>query len=93
MNGIICSTMNRKNQLTLKRVFEKPAPTDVRWDDVESLLRGLGADLIERRGSRVAIVMNREVMLVQRPHPKPLTVRATVHDVAAFLKAVGVKPE
>ena len=30
-------------------------------------------------------------MVVNQPHPEPETGRATVHDIAAFLEAVGVK--
>jgi hypothetical protein len=76
----------------LKRVFAKPAPTDIRWADIEAMMRGAGVDIKERAASRVALVEDGEVMVVQRPHPEPLTVRATVHDIAAFLKAVGVRP-
>ena len=84
--------MNRNQRRTLQRVFQQPAPTDISWEDVESMLRVVGVELGQRPGSRVSLVKDGEVMVVQRPRPGPLTVRATVRDLAAFLKAVGVKP-
>ncbi len=84
--------MRAQDRRTLERVFTKPAPTDIRWNDIESMLRRAGVEVTERSGSRIAIVKDGEVMVLRRPHPKPVTVRATVRDIAAFLMAVGVKP-
>ena len=84
--------MDPKTERTLARIFEKPAPADLPWEDIESVLRAVGVQLKERPGSRIALLKNGEVMVVRRPHPMPLAVRATVHDVAAFLKTVGVRP-
>ena len=36
--------------------------------------------------------MGSERMVVHRPHPRPNAGRATVRDIALFLKAVGVEP-
>ena len=43
----------------------------------------------QRAGSRVALAKNHERMVVHRPHPRPQS-RATVRDIAAFLRAAGV---
>ena len=83
------STMSQKSQQTLARIFEKPAPTDLPWEDIEQALRAAGVQVKERPGSRFALVKGHDVMVVRRPHPMPLAVRATVHDIAAFLEAVG----
>ena len=56
------------------------------------MLRAAGVRVLERAGARVALVKDGEVMLLRRPHPKPVTVGATVADLAAFLGAVGVAP-
>ncbi len=56
------------------------------------MLKAAGVDISERSGSRVLLKKGRERMVVHRPHPEPATGRATVRDIAAFLKAVGVKP-
>jgi len=84
--------MNMRDQKTLQRIFAKPAPIDIDWADIESMLRGAEVWVQDRSGSRVALVKAGEVMVVCRPHSKPLAVQATVRDVAAFLTVVGVKP-
>lgn len=84
--------MRIQDRKILQRVFTTPAPTDIRWDDIEAMLHRTGVQVQERSGTRIALAKNGEVMVVRRPHPKPVTVRATVRDIAAFLKTVGVKP-
>ncbi len=86
------STMSPKDRKTLKQVFARPARTDIDWADMESMLRGVEVEVQDRSASRIALVKAGEVMVVCRPHSKPLAVQATVRDVAAFLKVVGVKP-
>ena len=76
----------------LSGIFERPAPTDVAWDDLIELLRGLGVEILAQGASRVALVYGDNVMIVHRQASNPLTVRATVRDVAAFLRAVGLGP-
>ncbi len=84
--------MNEEHLDTLSKIFTKPAPSDLPWEEIESLLEAVGVRLLQRPGSRLALVMKDEVMVVRRPHPIPLAVKATVKDVAAFLKTVGVRP-
>jgi len=84
--------VRNKHQHTLERVFEAPALADIRWQDLVAMLKAAGVDISERSGSRVLLKKGRERMVVHRPHPEPATGRATVRDIAAFLKAVGVKP-
>ena len=84
--------MKARHHKTLRRLFTKPAPTDIDWGDIEAMLGGVEVSVQERSSSHVALVKAGEVMVVCRPHAKPLAVQATVRDVAAFLKVVGVKP-
>ena len=85
-------TMHIQHKKTLKRVFSRPAPGDVPWSDVESMLRAAGVQVKERSGSRIALVKDDEVMVLRRPHQKPIALKATIRDIAAFLKAAGVSP-
>ncbi len=39
----------------LSDIFERPAPTDVAWDDLIELLRGLGVEILAQGASRVAL--------------------------------------
>ena len=81
-----------KHRRTLTRVFQKPTPSDIRWEDLEAMLLACGVKVVERAGSRVGLIKDGQRMVVHRPHPKPSVGRATVRDIAAFLKAVGVEP-
>lgn len=56
------------------------------------MLRACGVEVVERSGSRVGLRMGNERIVVHRPHPRPNTGRATVRDIASFLKAAGVEP-
>ena len=84
--------MRAKHRKTLKRVCGRPTPPDIRWDDLEAMLRASGVDVVMRSGSRVGLVKNGERTVVHRPHPTPLVSRETIRDIAAFLKAAGVQP-
>ena len=59
-------------------------PVDGDRSDVVGLRRGSDA------ASDLALAKNHERMVVHRPHPRPQTSRATVRDIAAFLRAAGV---
>ena len=84
--------MNATDRETLERLLAKPTPTDIDWADIESMLRGVGVSVRDRPASRVALVKDGEIMVLCRPHPESLAVRATVRDVVSFLKVVGVTP-
>ena len=51
----------------------------------------LGAEREERRGSRVAFVLNGMPALFHRPHPRKEAGKKTVGDVYDFLIAAGVE--
>ncbi len=56
------------------------------------MLRACGVDIVERSGSRIGLRIGRERIVVHRPHPRPYAGRATVRDIALFLRAAGVEP-
>lgn len=68
------------------------AIANIAWRDIEALLVGLGAEVTEREGSRVAIVLLQEVRVLHRPHPTPQTDRGAVVSVKKWLEQHGVKP-
>jgi hypothetical protein len=83
----------RKHQKVLGRIFLEPPPADVRWADVEALLRSLGAELSEGRGSRVRIVLNGVRAVFHRPHPRPQVDRGALRSLRRFFAAAGVSPK
>ena len=52
----------------------------------------LGAEVSERAGSRIAVVLFGEVRVFHRPHPAPTTDKGAVASVRIWLESHGVKP-
>ncbi|MCG8471612.1 MAG: type II toxin-antitoxin system HicA family toxin [Desulfobacterales bacterium] len=79
--------MNAKHRKTLQAVFKDPAPKQLPWKDIESLLVSVGAEIIEGKGSRVRFHKDNS-----RPHPKKEAKPYQVKDARDFLTRIGVKP-
>lgn len=73
--------MKRKHQKTLELIFKKPVSGNIQWSDIESLFIALGAEISERAGSRIAIVLFNEVRIFHRPHPSPNTDKGAVASI------------
>ncbi|MEO8909165.1 MAG: type II toxin-antitoxin system HicA family toxin [Gemmatimonadaceae bacterium] len=80
--------MNKRHRRTLEAIFTKPVPRDIRWREIESLIKTLG-DVEEREGSRVALTVNGVRAVFHRPHPRPDTDRNAVRDLRDFLEEGG----
>ena len=84
--------MNRKQKNTLNRMFSKPTPSDIKWSEVEAMLKAAGVEISQRAGSRVGLKKDAERIVVHRPHPQPEVGKATVRAIAKFLEMVGMQP-
>jgi hypothetical protein len=84
--------MNERQRATLDAIFSKPVRQDIRWADIESLIRALDGKVEEREGSRVALKLNGVRAVFHRPHPRPETDRNAVRDIRDFLEKAGIKP-
>jgi len=84
--------MNKKQRQTLQKIFEKPEPSDISWNDIEGLFTALGAEVTEGKGSRVRVALNYVRAVFHRPHPKRVTNKGSVKSVRRFLIESGVKP-
>ena len=84
--------MNKRHQKTLDTIFAQPISGNIKWRDVENLLKNVGATLQERAGSRVAISLNNQIAVFHRPHPSPNMDKGAVKDVRRFLENAGVRP-
>ncbi|NIM40158.1 MAG: addiction module toxin, HicA family [Hydrogenophaga sp.] len=83
--------MKRSHERTLKQLWAHPVSANLAWKDIEALFRALGADVSEREGSRVAVVLFGEVKVFHRPHPSPHTDKGAVASVRRWLEQHGVK--
>ncbi len=84
--------MKRKHQKTLEQIYSRPTSGNIPWKDIESLLKALGADVSERAGSRIAVVLFGEVRVFHRPHPSPNTDKGAIASIRKWLESYGVKP-
>jgi len=84
--------MKRKHQKTLELIFARPVSANVQWRDIEALFVELGAEITEREGSRVAVVLFGEVRVFHRPHPSPNTDKGAVASIRKWLEQHRVSP-
>lgn len=83
----------RRHRKTLSAIFDHPVRADVAWSEIETLLRALGADISEGRGSRVRIHLNGVRAVFHRPHPRKETDKGALRSMRRFLRTAGVDPE
>jgi hypothetical protein len=85
--------MNRKQRKTLAALFANPVRANIAWDDVESLLRALGADVVPGGGSMMGFNLNGVPAVLHRPHPGHELSKPGVRAVRDFLVDAGEWPE
>jgi hypothetical protein len=85
--------VHSKHRRTLRAIFADPAPANLRWRDIETLLAALGATVEQAAGSRVAVLLNGVPAVFHRPRPSPEAKRSTVRAVRHFLIRAGVRPQ
>jgi len=81
-----------RHRRTLEAIFADSVRANVGWTDIEALLRSLGADLSEGRGSRVRIALNGVRAVFHRPHPQKETDKGALKSMRRFLTDAGVTP-
>lgn len=84
--------MRKKHQKTLTDIFATPIKASIVWEDIESMLTALGAEIKEGSGSRVRIKLRGAWAVFHRPHPNKETDKAAVKAVRQFLESAGVYP-
>ncbi|MCF6283415.1 MAG: type II toxin-antitoxin system HicA family toxin [Candidatus Polarisedimenticolaceae bacterium] len=84
--------MKRKHQKTLELIFNRPTSGNIHWVDIESLFIALGANVSERAGSRIAVVLFDEVRIFHRPHPSPSTDKGAIASIRKWLESNEVTP-
>ena len=65
---------------------------NIKWDEIEAMLVALGAEVSEREGSRVVVVLFDEVRVFHRPHPLPETDKGAVASIRKWLESNGMTP-
>jgi hypothetical protein len=83
--------MKGKHQKVLESIFANPIRSGIVWQDIESMLVALGAEISEGSGSRIRIYLNGVRAVFHRPHPKKETDMGAVASMRRFLTAAGVR--
>jgi hypothetical protein len=89
------STFRLKGHYTiLKRVFNEPPRSDIRWGKIEDLLKALKAEVHPGLGDSMRIRLNNVIGDVPTPigRDRPAT-KGTVREIRYILKKAGVTPE
>ena len=84
--------MKRKHQKTLDAIYARPVSANIQWRDIEALFVELGAEISEREGSRIAVLLFDEVRVFHRPHPSPDTDKGAVASIRKWFEQHGVAP-
>lgn len=84
--------MKRKHQKILDAIYARPVSANIQWRDIEALFIEMGADISEREGSRIAVVLFDEVRVFHRPHPSPDTDKGAVASIRKWFEQHGVAP-
>jgi hypothetical protein len=84
--------MNARHAKTLQAVLKKPTASAIVFADLEALIIGLGGEVREQAGSRVAFDLNGRRLYLHRPHPSKEAKRYQVEEVRALLASEGFKP-
>jgi len=72
--------------------FSHPVSANIKWQDIEALFNSLGAELIEREGSRIEVFLFNEIQVYHRPQSRPDTDKGAVASIRKRLKDNEVLP-
>jgi len=84
--------MRTRHRRTLELIYSRPTTANLKWPDVLALFQELGAEIVEREGSRVGIVLFGEIRVMHRPHPTPNVDKAALVSIRKWLELHGVAP-
>lgn len=77
--------LKKKHRDTVRKIANRPTLGTMPWADIEALFVALGAEIEERAGSRVAVILNGCVNVFHRPHPCKETDKGAVNSVKKML--------
>lgn len=84
--------MRKKHRKTLELIYSRPVSANIKWQDIQALFEALGAEVIEREGSRVEVFLFNEIRIFHRPHPRPDTDKGAVASIREWLIKHEVTP-
>jgi hypothetical protein len=81
-----------KHRKTLEAVFAQPTLANIAVADIESLVKALDGEVVEREGSRVVFDFGDAVFHMHRPHPGNTARKYQIEELRIFLTNRGIAP-
>ena len=78
-----------KHRKTLELLFRSTG--NVKWTKVVAMLKHYGANIEEREGSRIAVVLGDNVAVFHKSHPSPDMSKGSVFSLRRFLRKSGIE--
>ena len=83
--------MNHHHRKILHQIFQHPVNANLSFRDIESVLTELGASIENRHGSRIAVTLNDNTVVIHHGgHSVP---KEEVTQVRKFIESCGIDPE
>ena len=87
--------LNGRHQKTLEQIFATPVSGTVRYEDVESMLKYLGAELSTKgktSGSRICFTLMGTKVTLHKPHPGSELDKGAVKNLRMALEKLRIVP-
>jgi hypothetical protein len=84
--------MSNKHITLLRSIFHEPAPANVHWREVESLLHHLGAEIEPSHGARFRVVLNGREGFLHHPHHGTTCSKSEIRLLREYLASAGATP-
>jgi HicA toxin of bacterial toxin-antitoxin, len=84
--------VNAKQRKTLAAIFARPTLSSIPFSEIESLIKALGGNIVEREGSRIKADLKGDQWRAHRPHPGKEAKRYQVEEVRELLERAGILP-
>jgi len=88
----ILFVMKTKHRKTLSAIFTKPTRANIKFSDIEALVKALGGEIREGDGSRVVLEIFGKKEYAHRPHPGKEARKYLVEKIREWLTSLEVTP-
>ena len=85
-------TMKAKHRKTLAAIFAKPTKANIKFIDIESLVKVLGGEVREGDGSWVVLELSGTREYAHRPYPGKEAKKYVVEKIREWLTGLEVTP-
>jgi len=78
--------MSKKHEKVLDAIFADHPSANIHWQEIESLLAHLGAELRDCRGARLIVSLNGRETTLHRPHHGAAVGKNELHQLRQLLR-------